>query len=60
MLYIIANLMVSQWKSDDEITEWFVEKSCKPYQEKFDSVFDQLNKLSYSDDLLAGMQMQIL
>ena len=52
--------MVSQWKSDDEITEWFVEKSCKPYQEKFDIVFDQLNKLSYSDDLLAGMQMQIV
>ena len=47
--------MVSQWKSDNEITEWLVEKSCKPYQEKCDSAFDQLKKLSYSDDLLAGM-----
>lgn len=51
--------MVSQWKSDNEITEWLVEKTCKPYQEKFDTVFDQL-KLSYSDDLLAGMHMQIV
>ena len=52
--------MVSQWKSDNEKTEWLVEKTCKPYQEKFDTVFDQLKKLSYSDDLLAGIHMQIV
>jgi len=51
----IVNLMAAQWKPDSVITEWLVEKSCKPYENKFDTVFDQINKLSYTDDLLTGV-----
>ena len=43
--------MAAQWKPDSVITEWLVEKSCKSYEDKFDNVFDQINKLSYMDDL---------
>lgn len=54
----IVNLMAAQWKPDNGITEWLVEKSCKPYEEKFDNVFEQIKKLSYTDDLLAGVYIQ--
>jgi len=47
--------MVAQWKPDTTVTEWTLPKLCKVYQTKFDDVFEQLTKLSYTDDLLAGM-----
>lgn len=46
--------MVAQWKPDTSVTQWILPKQCKLYQEKFDDVFEQLTKLSYTDDLLAG------
>ena len=49
-----VNLMVAQWKPDTSVTQWTLPKTSKLYQLKFDDIFEQLTKLSYTDDLLAG------
>jgi len=50
-----VNLMASQWRASKEIHKWTIARSCKVYQQKFDSIFEQITKLSYADDLLSGI-----
>ena len=48
-LFYAVNLMASQCKG---IHKWTIRK--------FDSIFDQITKLSYADDLLSGIKHVIL
>ena len=48
--------MASQWRASKEIHKWTIKRSCTVYQQKFDSIFDQITKLSYADDLLSGIK----
>ena len=46
--------MIAQWKPSSEKCIWRLSKECIEYQQKYDKILEQLDKLSYADELLSG------
>jgi len=53
--YHVVGLVSTMWACNTNTRMWKVKKPCKDFQEKYDSVQEQLVKISCVDDLLSGI-----
>lgn len=46
--------MAAQWKPNETVKEWILQRPCDIYAKKYDSITNAISKLASMDDLLAG------
>ena len=51
----IVGLMSTLWISDASIRKWILRRPCEIFRDKYDTVTEQLKKISCMDDLLSGV-----